>query len=273
MQKEEEHESVEEWLVCPSFSAYSSNTLDDIADQVTRNDDRFDQNDTDFEFVAFRKVADGVFLEALAEAEIPTFPIFDRDLSAEAENGGRGRDSGEEAIQSTLGKLLLEDSTSCSSSEVDDELENVPPGTYCVWTPKPSPASTPCRKSKSTGSSSSKRWKLLDLLRRSNSEGKESAVFLTPPVNSVKKGVKSENGKKIVASGRDSKMFPAIAAIGGGGKRFPAIAAVSAHEALYVRNREMRREDKRKSYLPYRQDLVGFCVNLNAMGKAFPLLS
>ncbi|QCD95224.1 uncharacterized protein LOC114181486 [Vigna unguiculata] len=275
MQKEEEHESVEEWLVCPSFSAYSSNRLDDIADQVTRNDDRFDQNDTDFEFVAFRKVADGVFLEAVAEAEIQTFPIFHRDLAAaDADSGSRGRDSGEAAIQSTLGKLLLEESTSCSSSEVDDELENVPPETYCVWTPKPSPVSTPCRKSKSTGSSSSKRWKLLDLLRRSNSEGKESAVFLTPSVNSAKKkGVKPENGKKIVASGRDGKMFPTIAAIGGGGKRFPAIAAVSAHEALYVRNREMRREDKRRSYLPYRQDLVGFCVNLNTMGKAFPLLS
>ncbi|CAJ1946723.1 unnamed protein product [Sphenostylis stenocarpa] len=260
MQKEEEHETVMESLVCPSFSAYSSNTLDDIADKVTRTDDRFDQNDTDFEFVAFRTVADGVFLEPVVEAEIPSFPVFDRQLVAEVENGG-GRDSSEETIQITLGKLLLDDSPSCSSSEVEDELENVPPGTYCVWTPKPSPASTPCRKSKSTGSSSSKRWKLMDFLRRSNSEGKESVAFLTPSVNSSKKkGEKSENGKKIAASGS-------------GGKRFPVIAAVSAHEALYVRNREMRREDKRRSYLPYRQDLVGFCVNLNAMGKAFPLLS
>ena len=265
MQREEEHERVEEWLVCPSFSAYSSNKLDDIADQVTRNDDRFDQNDTDFEFVAFHTVADGVFLEAVAEAEIPTFPIFDRDLVAE------GRDSVEVSIQNTLGKLLLDDSPSCSSSEVEDELENVPPGTYCVWKPKPSPPSTPCRKSKSTGSSSSKRWKLLDLLRRSNSEGKESVLFLTPSVNSAKKkGVKSENAKKIAANVGDARRFPAI---GAGGKRFPAIAAASAHEALYVRNREMRREDKRRSYLPYRQDLVGFCVNLNAMGKAFPLFS
>jgi len=274
MQKEEEHESVEECLVCPSFSAYSSNKLDDIADQVIQNDERFDQNDTDFEFVAFSEVVDGVVLEAVAEVEIPTFPIFDRDLAAEAENSGGGRDSGQELIQNTLGKLLLDDSPSCSSSEVEDELESVPPGTYCVWRPKPSPASAPCRKSKSTGSSSSKRWKLLDLLRRSNSEGKESVVFLTPSVNSAKrKGVKSENGKKIAANGGNGKRIPAITAIGGGGKRLPAIAAASAHEALYVRNREMRREDKRRSYLPYRQDLVGFCVNLSAMGKAFPLLS
>ncbi|RDX79557.1 hypothetical protein CR513_40007, partial [Mucuna pruriens] len=249
MQKEREESAVESF-VCPSFSAYSSNTLDDIADKVTRNDNRFLQNDddADFEFVAFRKVADGVFFDAAT----PAFPIFDRDLAAV-----EGEDDGAAAIQVTLGKLLLDDSTSCSSSEMEDELENVPPGTYCVWTPKPAPA-TPCRKSKSTGSSSSKRWKLLDLLRRSNSEGKESVVFLTPSLNSAKKkGAKSESvaRKKVPASG-------------GGEKKIPA---VSAHEALYVRNREMRRGDKRRSYLPYRQDLVGFCVNLNTVGKAFPL--
>ncbi|TKY50430.1 hypothetical protein E2542_SST27894 [Spatholobus suberectus] len=248
MQREEQ-ESVDS-LVCPSFSAYSSNTLDHVADQVTRNDNRFDENGSeDFEFVAFRKVADGVFLDAAS----PAFPIFDRDLAAPTETR---RISDEEApIQITLGKLLMDDSPSCSSSEVEDELENVPPGTYCVWTPKPPPA-TPCRKSKSTGSSSSssKRWKLLDLLRRSNSEGKESVVFLTPSLNSAKKkGAKAETGKKIPASG-------------GGEKK---VAAVSAHEAFYVRNREMRRGDKRRSYLPYRQDLVGFCVNLNAFSLNF----
>ncbi|KAK7381401.1 hypothetical protein VNO78_34063 [Psophocarpus tetragonolobus] len=257
MQKEQE--SVVDSFVCPSFSAYSSNTLNHIADQVTRNDHCFPQNDADFEFVAFRKVADGVLLDATS----PAFPIFDRDvLAAPTQSDGGGRISTEEddvaAIQITLGKLLMDDSPSCSSSEVEDELENVPPGTYCVWTPKKaSPAATPCRKSRSTGSSS-KRWKLLDLLRRSNSEGKESVVFLTPSSgnSAKKKGAKAESGKKIPATNR------------GGEKRIPA---VSAHEALYVRNREMRREDKRRSYLPYRQDLVGFCVNLNSMGKAFPL--
>lgn len=258
MQKEEEEESVDS-LVCPSFSAYSSNKLNDIADQVTRNDNRFTQNDNDddFEFVAFSKVADEVFLDNNTTA----FPIFDRDVAGKSEHGDGERNSGEDdaaAIQITLGKLMLDDSSpsSCSSSEVEDELENVPAGSYCVWKPKPSP----CRKSKSTGSSSSKRWKLLDLLRRSNSEGKESVVFLTPSLNSAKKkGAKSENAGKII---------PASGAAAG--KRIAEAPAVSAHEALYVRNRKMRRGDKRKSYLPYRQDLVGFCVNLNSIGKGKP---
>ncbi|KAK7271673.1 hypothetical protein RJT34_27764 [Clitoria ternatea] len=264
-----EQETVDS-LVCPSFSAYSSNKLNDIADQVTRdvqNDNRFDENDdTDFEFVAFRKVADGVFFDAATHA----FPIFDRDLAAPPAEGrisGAAEDTA--AIQITLEKLMMEDAqSSSSSSEVEDELDAIPPGTYCVWTPKPveAPASR-CKKSKSTGSSSSRRWKLLDLLRRSNSEGKESFVFLTPSASSSSVGLGS--GKKKGARGENSN---------GGGKNIPAssdgekkVAAVSAHEALYVRNREMRRVDKRRSYLPYRQDLVGFCVNLNSMGKAFPL--
>ncbi|KAF7135512.1 hypothetical protein RHSIM_Rhsim08G0053900 [Rhododendron simsii] len=47
---------------------------------------------------------------------------------------------------------------------------------------------------------------------------------------------------------------------------------VSAHEAFYVRNRAWKQGEKRKSYLPYRRDLVGFGLfaNVNVYGKAFP---
>ncbi|XP_027359367.1 uncharacterized protein LOC113868016, partial [Abrus precatorius] len=272
MQKEkEEAESVDSFL-CPSFSAYSSNKLNDVADQVTRhhqNDHRFDANDdaeNDFEFVAFRKVADGVFFDAS-----PAFPIFNRDLKTTTEEDrSAAAEDDAAAIQITLGKLMMDDSPSSSSSEVEDELEAIPAGTYCVWTPKPVESSpNRCKKSKSTGSSSSKRWKLLNLLRRSNSEGKESFVFLTPSSSSVSgfnRGKKrGENSKDESGGAVAEKKIPASS---GSEKRIPA---VSAHEALYVRNREMRRVDKRKSYLPYRQDLVGFCVSLNAMGKGFPL--
>ncbi|KAK7316447.1 hypothetical protein VNO77_35486 [Canavalia gladiata] len=276
MQKEhqEEHKESVDSLVCPSFSAYSSNKLNDIADQVTRdnqNDDSFDANDdhdTDFEFVAFRKVADDVFFD-----QSPAFPIFNRDLATETEEPRSGAEEDTTAIQITLGKLLMDDSASSSaSSEVEDELEAIPAGTYCVWTPKPAkPSPSRCKKSKSTGSSSSKRWKLLDLLRRSNSEGKESFVFLTPSsssssslgFNSAKK--KAQNSKEESGAMVAGKKIPASSG------REKKVSAVSAHEALYVRNREMRKVDKRRSYLPYRQDLVGFCVNLNAMGKSFPL--
>ncbi|MCD7448395.1 hypothetical protein HAX54_041548 [Datura stramonium] len=62
------------------------------------------------------------------------------------------------------------------------DLEGIPPGTYCVWRPRSAEESPSelCKKSNSTGSSS-KRWKLRDFLHRSNSDGKETFVFLTTP--------------------------------------------------------------------------------------------
>lgn len=302
MQKEEEKESVVDTLVCPSFSTYSSVTAD-IADQVTRehlesqNDNRLDSNDddhrrylddaeNDFEFVAFRKASDEVFFEGYAG---PVFPIFNCDLvksTTESDTDGGIRHSGEDddddgdavALQFPMRKLLISDEDrrrdppSSSSSEVDD-LDAIPAGTYCVWTPK-SPQASPnrCKKSNSTGSSSSpsssKRWKLLDLLRRSNSEGKDTFVFLTP---AKKKNKKKEEEEAKVEKSKERRDSGKKNEIGGGGrvagKKPPA--TVSAHESLYVRNREMRRVDKRRSFLPYKQDLVGFCASLNGMGRAF----
>ncbi|KAJ4878523.1 hypothetical protein Rs2_43541 [Raphanus sativus] len=66
-----------------------------------------------------------------------------------------------------LRKLMSEerDTTSDSSSEAEEDLNGVPPETYCLWTPKGGD-----EKSSSVGLS--KRWKLRSLLyARSSSEG------------------------------------------------------------------------------------------------------
>ncbi|XP_009588918.2 uncharacterized protein [Nicotiana tomentosiformis] len=90
------------------------------------------------------------------------------------------------SIRLPLRKLFIaerETTPSCSSSEADD-LESIPPGTYCVWRPRAAEdtLTEQCKKSKSTGSSS-KRWKLRDFLHRSNSDGKDTFVFLTTAFN------------------------------------------------------------------------------------------
>lgn len=291
MQKEQEHgESVVESLVCPSFSTYSSNTLNDIADQVTREEHHHlndnDGNQNDFEFLAFRKAADGVFFEGSQNAS-QVFPIFNRDLLAEHDGAGDGKVSDAAAIRIPFGKLLIGDEERGpdpspspppppSTSSSSDDLEEIPAGTYCVWTPKSVKASpNRCKKSNSTGSSSSssssKRWKLLSLLRRSKSDGKESIVLLTPssspPPNAAKKkGAKGETNSKEQCAG---KKIPAPGK--SGEKKFPASPlrspSRSPYEALYGGKREIRR----KSYLPYKQGLVGFCISLNSIGRGFPL--
>ncbi|KAB1209171.1 hypothetical protein CJ030_MR6G015597 [Morella rubra] len=275
--------------VCPSFSSYSSDRLADIAGAVTREfrgEDRQRQgghgypdrelNDDDFEFVSVRKSDDEVVIDGQIG---PVFPIFNRDLlsdKSQRQTDGahppketEGHDV--QTLRVPLKTLFIEDrdpssllSTS-SEEEAEDELDGVPPGTYCIWTPnnsnsaKSSPST--CKKSNSTGtmssgasssSSASKRWRLLSLLRRSNSEGKDSFVFLTPKkvatrVEKAEVGLKEKKAKK------------------------PAKETLSsAHEAFYLRNRAMKEEDKRRTYLPYRQDLVGFWTSVGAMGKTFP---
>ncbi|KAG6410219.1 hypothetical protein SASPL_128272 [Salvia splendens] len=231
--------------ICPSFNSYSSDRLPEIAIRVARADD-------DFEFALLREDKEVSAAEFLFDG--PVFPVFNRDL---IECGGIEQPESNNLIP--LRKLFAEEDNedrysppSCSSSEAD-ELENVPAGTYCVWRPRAAPPPLPsqCEKSKSTGSAS-RRWKIRDLLRRSKSDGKESFVFLTPKQ-------REENPVKLMLRSPEK----------GRGKGSNSAAAASAHEAFYVRNRAMKEEDKRKSYLPYRRDLVGFFANVSGVRTSF----
>ncbi|KAL1538567.1 hypothetical protein AAHA92_27295 [Salvia divinorum] len=256
--------SGEDAYTSPSFSSYSSNRLVEIAVKIAAEKigaDGNEDDDKDFEFSLVREDHELSAEDFVYDGQLgPIFPVFNRDLLLSDDR----RDS---SVQVPLSQLLLEDRRggddnppSCSSSEAD-ELESVPAGTYCVWRPKASdlPSPSRCKKSKSTGSAS-KRWKFRDLMRRSNSEGKDSLVFLTPKNRDEK--LPAEIPKKMKGKGGSGSSSTSTS---GGGT-----AARSAHEALYVRNRAMNEVDRKKSYLPYRQDLVGFFINVNALGKGLP---
>ncbi|TYI20713.1 hypothetical protein ES332_A07G257500v1 [Gossypium tomentosum] len=222
---------------CPSFNIYSSdnNNLVDITDTVSRNfkNDAV-SGDEEFEFVNN--------LPENPEISSSSFPIFNR----------RDGDNVEQAIRIPLRDLFIGDrdipfSLSSSSSEAD-ELEGLPADTYCVWKPKQSPESSPnsCKKSTSAGSSSSsKRWRFIkDLLKRSNSAGNVSSSssfsFLNLDKNEEK--VNEKTAKATTKVKRDEKS--------------------PAAKSFYVGNKVLKEGDKRRSYLPYRQDLVGIFSNI-----------
>ncbi|CAN6585351.1 unnamed protein product [Malus baccata var. baccata] len=148
-----------------------------------------------------------------------------------------------------LRMLMNEDereTPSCSSSEADD-LENLPPDTYCVWAPpKPSPGQRGCNKSSSAGSSS-KRWKFRNLLYRSSSEGKDTFAFLAP---SSTKTAENNKGDNVTRKRID----------GGGGMS-------ENGERYVVRSKTAEEGDKRRSFIPYRQDFVGFFSNVNGLSR------
>ncbi|XP_016443407.1 uncharacterized protein LOC107768776 [Nicotiana tabacum] len=275
----------EEEFFCPSFSSYSSNRAAEIAakiyDEIKRDSKVAEQaeveanaGEDDFEFSLVCENPEASVGEFFYDRQIQhVFPVFNRDLLLNGvsydvdHKGGVNGETSENAnssIQVSLKDLFLEDREppSSSSSEVD-ELESVPPGTYCVWKPKLSePSPSRCKKSNSTGSAF-KRWSIRDLMRRSNSDGKDSFVFLTQ-----EKGTKNETSKA-KDSAEASKVAGKLKTKGSSnvGEK------TSSSAAVYLRNQAAAKEmdkNKRKSYLPYRQDLVGIFANVNSLGRTFP---
>ncbi|KAM3706380.1 hypothetical protein ACJW31_03G148600 [Castanea mollissima] len=225
--------------------------------------------------------ADDVFVNGQIR---PIFPIFNRDLLF---SGGYDGDlkSGVDSLslRSPLRKLFVE-SASESASE-SDELEGVPAETYCEWSGAASGGAKAvetspelCKKSNSTGFS--KLWRFRDLVHRSNSDGKDAFVFLNHSSSSTSLAAANDKSRNETAKKNDKKVEqndkkpPVAVAVAvkeakakANAKGKVKTASLSAHEKHYVSNRAKREGDKRKSYLPYRQDLVGFFTNVNGLSR------
>ncbi|MED6106659.1 hypothetical protein PIB30_006284 [Stylosanthes scabra] len=175
----------------------------------------------------------------------PVYPIFDQNLLFSDEYDGGAE------LRPPLKKLFMEqqqrdDAPSSSSS---DATATTSEGPYCEWSPKMA------GKSNSTGFS--KLWKLRDQKLRSNSDGKDAFVFLNPPSTSTAKTEKAGSGN--VAVKKAVKVTK--------GKTTSSSSSSSAHEKHYVMNRAKKESDKRRSYLPYRQELFGFFSSTNALSR------
>lgn len=255
MQQQQQPSSLDQ---SPSFNSYSSNNLITALNELNiiqndaveehRDDRAPDDDDSEFEFAVLSH--DGEFEFPITADEIfsngQIRPLF---LPSESDRDARVSDPTDHnrQIRVPLKKLLIEERDfSCSSSEADDEidLESLPPGTYCVWTPKAKKNDKimMSEKSKSAGESSSRRRRLREfLLRRSTSDGTgESLVFVDPP---KKKAEKSTTEKSTVA-------------------------VVRGDVARYMEEKAAARgSDRRKTFLPYRRDVVGIFGSVNGFGS------
>ncbi|CAH1413002.1 unnamed protein product [Lactuca virosa] len=248
----QQQEKTEGSGVSPSFSCYSSDSLTSIAvAKVIREEQA---KDHEFSFVLSDE---DVSTEENESRGQRVFPVFNRDLLVKVDEDREAKAKENElhvssSITGSLQKLFIEEQE--ESSWEDDESESQHSKTYCVlWRPKADCGSPPrlnkCKKSSSTGSGS-KRWSIRCLLRRSNSEGKEPMVLLTPKkVDSPKQ--KRNSGEVSKVAGRPKVQTP-------------------VRELFYVRRRAENEMVTRKSYLPYRQDLVGFFSNFNGIRKMLP---
>lgn len=127
--------------------------------------------------------------------------------------------------------------------------------TFCEWSGKAVEASPEiCKKSNSTGFS--KLFRFRDLLNRSNSDGRDAFVFLNGSPAGSPKRESTSSEKKVGATAEGTK-----------GKarkgRKGETAAPSSMSAHYSRNRALREGDRRRTYLPYRPEVVGFFTNVH----------
>ncbi|XP_062027108.1 uncharacterized protein LOC133743255 [Rosa rugosa] len=227
-------------------------------DDVKEAADEEEEEEEEFEFAFVCREGEAPTSPIAAEEVFyngqirPVYPVFDQSLLLQNDDDLESSDSTHAVNKdserpSTVTKprrqplrmLMIEEereAASCSSSEADD-LENLPPGTYCVWAPPKASgkgggrSGGGCDKSSSTGSS--KRWKFRDLLSRSSSDGaKDTLVFFAPTTKTAEK-----EGSNVVVARK--------------GKSSKAVAD----------------GDKRRSFLPYRQDLVGFFSNVNGLSR------
>ncbi|KAK6123077.1 hypothetical protein DH2020_043180 [Rehmannia glutinosa] len=170
----------------------------------------------------------------------PVFPLFNRDLFFSGEDSRSLLDS--LPMRPPVNKVFVESAP-----------ENVEAaGPHCEWSDRKAVEASPeiCKKSNSTGFS--KIWRFKDLLGRSNSDGRDAFVFLNnahaqtsaaEQPAAVKVNEKKESKDKVKGKAKKGKT-----------------ASLSAHE-VYLKSKA--KEEKRRSYLPYRPELMGFFTNVN----------
>ncbi|KVH92874.1 uncharacterized protein LOC112515873 [Cynara cardunculus var. scolymus] len=251
---------VDELGFSPSFNCYFSDSLTSttataaakvsrefMQEQAAQFREFSDVDEEDFEFSLVLDDEE-VSGKQISVQRSPTtadvdFPVGETDTAS--------------SVHIQIQKLFVNggEASSFSSTSESEESDDRPSGSFCIWRPKSyvvSSTITKCKKSSSAGSGSgSRRWRrILDLLRRSNSEGKESMFLL--------------RSKKIKSSKQNRKVSPVeVTRVAG---KLKEGSSPSFHGLFYAQKRAEKEGHKMKSFLPYRQDLLGFFVNIHRIG-------
>ncbi|TVU02516.1 hypothetical protein EJB05_51926, partial [Eragrostis curvula] len=195
------------------------------------------------------------------------YPVFGRVLDDAAPEP--------EPPRAPLGRLFkLEGSrtssvASTSSSASTDasagagELDGASPESYCLWTPGSSPASSPSRPPRKSGSTGSMaRWRRIGelVVGRSHSDGREKFLFLSAPSspareNASKPKAKQQTKGSKAAAGAKTEVDTVAA-----GRRMGAYGGAGAKGS----------PGARRTFLPYRQDLVGLFANVHGLSRSHP---
>lgn len=194
-----------------------------------------DEDELDFSFVPQFQEETGIDLAGniFSNGQIhPVYPVFGQSLIP----------------NQVLNLDLMNISTEDGRMEKAENESTPEPGTYCVWSPKlDAPSLDPSKKSRSTGGSSSKRWRLMDfVVGRSKSDGKQKLMYLVPYSKTDKESGDKDKivTEKTTTTKKKDKMTKES-------------NMMAAHRLYYAKDGGAS-GSKPKTYLPYRKNLVGF---------------
>ncbi|KAL7149117.1 hypothetical protein ABFS83_05G017800 [Erythranthe nasuta] len=243
--------------------------VDDVSDDEDDGDDDDDDDDEDeeeeeFSFFCGEENRSPIAAEdAFSGGQIKTvFPLFNRDLLFSGEDLRYLHESNLPA-RPPVKKVFVEtkevEAPAATSSSVGDDVIS---GPYCEWTSnrrravEASPPPEVCKKSNSTGFS--KIWRIKEFAGRCNSDGRDAFVFLNngsaPPPPAAASAAKAEVKAEIKTEQQSTvKIIRKV--------KKSKTASLSPHE-VYLRSKA-KGEERRRSYLPYRPELVGFFTNVN----------
>ncbi|XP_059289457.1 uncharacterized protein LOC132042973 [Lycium ferocissimum] len=230
---------------------HETEQYDDDDDEVEEDDDEEEEFSFACGIDAPPITADEVFYNGQIR---PLFPLFNQNLLLSDEDIEALKE--QLPIRPPVKNIFIqtEDNPIHATSSSSEEIA----GPCCEWsknkaieatTNEDSPEGV-CKKSNSTGFS--KLWRFKDFLHRSNSDGRDTFVFLnhTTTTNTPAKAeekVKVKVDEKVTEKKKKKK----------GVKKSEGVLA---HEA-YMKSKA--KAEGRRSYLPYRPELVGFFTNVN----------
>lgn len=255
----------------PDFE-YERENEDDEEEETEDDDDDDDDDDEEFSFASVTDdvspiAADKVFQDGQIR---PVYPLFNQDLLL-----GEDVSANRLPTRPPVDKVFIESPRCPSNASESDEIEGVAAGPYCTWSKESAPEFG--KKSNSTGFS--KLWRFKEKMNRSHSDGRDAFVFLnnsTPSSSkreekSVAKADASSEKKSSAGDGSSQSKTTGKVKVNStdgkakskkGGKK--KVTSLSPHE-VYLRSK-LTEEDRRRSYLPYRPELMGFFTNVHGGG-------
>ncbi|KAI3733505.1 hypothetical protein L6452_12948 [Arctium lappa] len=262
-----------------SYDDDSTESTPKLPDSKVHEDEHEEEeDDDDFTFMYIGDKDSPIYADKVFEdGQIrPVFPLFDQNLLLGGEYEVEEIDR--LPVHPTVDKIFIESPRGNPSSTASEREENddSATGPFCVWS-KESATGTAELSKKSNSTGFSKLWRIREKVGRSNSDGRDAFVFLkSSDRTSATTSTTTITTSSSSSSTSSSSANPATGAgsyvkVNAAGEKSRVVKqgtkakkpTVSPHEAYLKSKGEHTEEERRRSYLPYRPELMGFFTNVH----------